>query len=121
MKRMLFAVAALLTAGCAQTEYVRYSDDVVLPDWAEAGPGASDYMANYPDGALADKVAGRAVLLCRLQADRSLQCVVESEEPPGLGFGEAALKVAALYRVRAERAATLSDGPIRVPIRFVPG
>jgi hypothetical protein len=65
--------------------------------FAQTASSQTDQLATfYPSDALAKGIAGQAVLICK--PDRHFkpkQCTVESEEPKGLGFGSAALRVAA--------------------------
>src|SRR5262245_24451526 len=64
---------------------------VVAPDWA-ALPKAKD-MIDYAPAALKEKgLGGEAILRCRVSVKGLLtDCVVQSEKPEGMGFGEAAL------------------------------
>jgi TonB family protein len=73
---------------------------VTQPDWAEA-PTAEMLQQFYPDSAAARASGGRAVLNCRLTAEgRTSNCTVASETPPGLGFGEAAIKISSQLKFR---------------------
>jgi TonB family protein len=128
--------AILLTAGCALPddeeygyedilayEYVRPDDEIVMPGWAERSPSAADVRKVYPETALNQEIEARVVLLCTIQPSRDLVCTVDTEETPGYGFGQAALAVAGLFRVKpAEPDAPTSVGrQVRVPIRFAVG
>ena len=64
-----------------------------MPPWAEKGPKASDYREAYPAAARHRQVIGLVHLACSVRTDRRLDCAVENENPPGMGFGEAALLV----------------------------
>jgi len=56
-------------------------------------PDAS-YSGYYPQQADNESVNGRVVLRCRVTRTYSLEaCVVQSEQPPGYGFGAAALGI----------------------------
>jgi TonB family protein len=64
-------------------------------------PAPEDVADAYPQAARAAGVAtGRGVLACKVQQAGALSCQVQGEEPAGYGFGEAALKVAPLFRVQ---------------------
>ncbi len=64
-------------------------------------PNASDYSRYYPRRARYNGIDGRVVLSCVVQRSLRLQCSVAEENPPGQGFGDAALRIA--RRFRAER------------------
>lgn len=121
------ACAALMTAGCellddedSGYEYVRANDEIVAPAWAERSPTAADIRRVYPEAALDQGITARVILLCTVQPSRDLACTVDSEGTPGYGFGQAALSVSRLFRVKsAEPGAATSVGRnVRVPIRF---
>lgn len=64
-------------------------------------PTGEELAGLYPADAQKQNVGGRAVVNCRiLLSTRLSDCKVESESPPGRGFGEAAIKMALLLRVR---------------------
>jgi protein TonB len=61
-------------------------------------PPVSEIRANHPRAARSRY--GNAALSCVVRLDQRLEdCQVISETPPGLGFGEAALRLADQYRV----------------------
>lgn len=61
-------------------------------------PPVSEIRANHPRAARSRY--GNAALSCVVRLDQRLEaCQVISESPPGLGFGEAALRLADQYRV----------------------
>ena len=70
------------------------------PQWTVL-PEAADFQAGYPKAALAAGVLkGRAVVSCTVAAEGKLSnCSVASEEPAGLGFGEAASAMAPGFRL----------------------
>jgi hypothetical protein len=92
---------------------------IVHPNWAET---PSDRVVNsyFPETALRARQSGRVTLSCDVLDDGALNCRVFAEDPAGFGFGEAALEVAALYRIRTE----LEDGTpargslVRFDVRF---
>jgi hypothetical protein len=91
------------------------------PVWAQA-PDFDAVAKSYPaDGG---GVAGYAVAHCGVQLDGALtNCRMAKEEPARRGFGRAAVKLAAQFRVRPEIMARAPRGePIEVdvPIRFDP-
>jgi len=73
--------------------------------WARQPDGAAVADA-YPEMARRRGVGGRAVLRCLVQASGALDCRPTAEQPPRMGFADAALRVAGRYRASAK----LSDG-----------
>lgn len=78
----------------------------------------------YSEQAQRQGIDARVVLLCQADYDTLVidQCVVERENPAGYGFGEAALKLAATFKL--DKGATPRDGvrkgPRRIPVSFNP-
>jgi TonB family protein len=65
---------------------------------------------------------GRAIVSCAVKHDGSLEdCGVVSEEPAGMGFGEAALKIAAVTAMNpwTAQGTPVEGARIRLPIRLV--
>jgi TonB family protein len=90
-----------------------------LPDWM-VRPTADDISRVYPSAALAKHVEGAATLTCTVDEDGYVfDCVVDTETPPGMGFGNAALEITAYMRMKP---ATDYGVPVRsavtVPIGF---
>ena len=111
------SVAALFLSACANNAMV---DEMPLPQWAERGPSVSDLQGLYPTAAYLNDIAGQVMLNCRILATRKLDCSVEKEDPPGYGFGEAAVNLSRKYVVRssAQDSRLLVGSQIRVPIGF---
>lgn len=90
----------------------------VTPQWVHA-PSGDEMAAVYP--AQAEWKSGRAVLACRLsQTGRPTDCTVAEETPAGLGFGQAALKLAPLLRFTTRDASSKSlvGGTFRIPLAW---
>ena len=121
-RRFVIAVAIVL-AGLAAGCVTRKGDEVSMPPWAEKGPKASDYRAVYPAAARRRQITGLVRLTCTIRTDRMLDCMVESEDPPGLGFGDAAIFVSHAFVVKTEKSdPRLSVGKVvHVPIHFALG
>lgn len=69
-----------------------------LPRWDDA-PSFYAVLDHYPAQARRDRVRGRGVLSCTVNADRRLACTQVLETPLGMGFGAAALALSARFRV----------------------
>jgi protein TonB len=92
------------------------------PDWLRL-PTQAEKLAVYPRAALARRIAGQAAIDCVLDADGYLRgCRVSQESPSGLGFGEAALALAADFRMSplTPAGATVEGARVSVPISFAP-
>lgn len=89
-------------------------------DWLS--PPSADMLARYyPDEAVDRSVSGRVVLQCMVGLEgRPKDCDVESEAPVGMGFSDAALRMAAKeFRFKPEiRAGQPVESQIRVPLQF---
>ncbi len=124
MRPFLLAAAALLVSSCdgrapaptlpakvAPTEIIRE------PVWTRR-PTPAEIEALRPKQAAGFKLSAVANLWCVARADGTLaDCQIDWQDPPGMGFGEAALTGAPLYQI----AATDKLGPVEgrpVEVRF---
>jgi TonB family protein len=83
------------------------------PDWL-IKPSAETISRFYPTAAQAKRIPGKVRISCLVDIDGYLlNCVVVSEEPKDLGFGNAALQISAYFRMRP---ATLYGAPVRSPV-----
>lgn len=109
--RVSFA-AASLEAGVPQ---------IGKPDWS-AFPTMDDFTAVVPPAAKAAKTyKARVVMTCRVAAEGALDdCVVQSEDPAGIGYGAAAQTLSRAFRltVWTEEGLPTVGGRIRMPLRF---
>ncbi|CAN7486842.1 energy transducer TonB [Phenylobacterium sp. LjRoot164] len=91
------------------------------PQWA-ALPTGDQVIAGYPAAAMKANVgAARVVIACDVVEGGQLAgCATQSEEPGGLGFGEAALALAGAFQARPWTAEGLPTvgGRVRIPIRY---
>lgn len=79
-------------------------------------PTAEDMAKFYPEKALDIGKEGGAVLECTVKKDRSLvNCTVASETPEGFGFGDAALKLSTLFRMKSK---AKPGSRLTIPIQF---
>lgn len=88
------AYLGLAIAGLMMGAGAARGADLPDPPWSKA-PSFADFVAAYPPGPKAQKVAGRVELDCPFLASGQLgRCDVVEEKPAGQGFGAAARKVA---------------------------
>jgi len=98
----------------------RQPTTIVNPDW-EQKPSGNEAAQYYPELAQRTGIEGRATVSCLVQADGSLNdCELVSEEPAGQSFGQAALKMVGLFKMKP---ATVGRQPIagarvNIPINF---
>jgi protein TonB len=95
---------------------------ITAPDWASR-PSADDVSRYYPDRAQRLSVSGKAEISCGVLANGKLtNCTIVSEDPPDQQFGDAALKLSKLFKMRPQSkdGVPTSGGTVRIPIRFVP-
>jgi protein TonB len=75
----------------------------------------------YPERALSLEKSGTARMTCKVNADGTLaDCKISSEEPSGLGFGSAALKMASLFKMKPETrdGEPVEGASVTVPVVF---
>jgi hypothetical protein len=69
------------------------------------------------------QIRGKAIITCNVDAFGKLKlCRVEAETPPGLGFGAAALSMAAAFQIRPQslNGKFVEGGEVTIPLRFLP-
>lgn len=88
--------------------------------WAEQ-PDARDFARLYPREALRRGLSGRATLDCVVNESYRLDCEVENEDPPGVGFGAATLRIAEEFRIatHTDSGESTIGAHIRRTIRWV--
>jgi len=91
------------------------------PQW-RAMPTGAEFAKAYPAAATKAGVQGaRVVMLCQVGAEGRLTgCSVESEDPKGFGFDQAALGLAGSFQLKIWTPEGLPaiGGTIRLPIRY---
>ena len=79
-------------------------------------PTAEDMAKFYPDKALEVGKEGGATLRCAVTKARTLaNCTVASESPDGFGFGDAALQLSKLFRLKS---GARPGARVTIPIQF---
>lgn len=96
------------------------SSVITRPDWARK-PSGDDLARYYPDRARRMEVSGRATLSCTVTARGALEgCSVVAESPADMGFGDAAIRLSSLYRMKPKAldGTVVDGGQVTVPIVF---
>jgi periplasmic protein TonB len=110
MRLVVALLLAIVAASTAQALTLR-------PDWIRT-PSGDDILRLYPAKARAEGVTGTAVISCVVRPSGNLrECSVVRQEPSGWGFGEAALRLALVFRLRPPGEGAPPQR-IDVPIRF---
>lgn len=94
--------------------------EVRNPFWLRK-PSGEEFARLFPRLALQRDTEGRATIRCVVSASGMLQdCAVVSEDPAGMGFGDAAMRMAPLFKMSPHtRDGTPVEGvPIVIPISF---
>ena len=116
----LAGVIAVTGAGAVWAANPALPALVGKPDWVEKPTGA-DLVALYPKAAEKAGVSGMVVMDCRVRGDGGLRaCRVRSQNPAQYGFGEAALKMSARFRMRAKDGdgRATAGAAVTIPIKF---
>lgn len=90
------------------------------PQWLRI-PGDEELRRAFPRSAHGKARTGRAVIRCTITEEGTLsECRVLSEDPAGLGSGDAALSLAGRFKMRpkAPDGRPVTDGVVMIPIRF---
>lgn len=112
----LCAAATLCAPAAAQTP--ENAPDV-MPDWLRM-PTRAQLMAVFPTKAIQKGVDGEATIGCKVSIQGALfECIVLSEEPADLGFGQAAIALTPQFLMKP----AMKDGQpvvagVRIPINF---
>jgi len=85
----------------AQTESPPTTPSVIdRLDWARV-PSREDFLRHYPDRASRLRLAGQATIECVVNRLGALDdCALVSETPKDAGFGQAALRLSKLYKMK---------------------
>lgn len=75
----------------------------------------------YPDRAQRLERSGRATISCTVKANGTVAgCSVVSEDPADMGFGDAAIRLSKLFRMRPQTrdGQPVEGASVRIPIAF---
>ena len=117
------ALAVALAPVCAEAASEQGAQRLVSdPVWVRE-PSLGDVLDVYRTQRVPPWKGGHAAIRCRVAANGGLAgCVVASEDPPGVGFGAAALKLAPIFRMRSvgRDGRPVQGAQVTVPIEFAP-
>lgn len=86
-----------------------------------ASPSGDDIARYYPEGAAKRGLHGKAIMQCEVEpADATVRaCRVVFEAPRGEGFGETAIRLAPLFKMKPPAPGQDQPRETRIPLRFV--
>ena len=117
--RIILGLAATGVFFCAVPANAASAPGHTDPGWLKS-PTPEDLRGLWPAEAWKQQLGGRVVLECEVDLQGLVQdCSVKSEDPPGMGFGNAALSLAPKFLFRP---ATESGRPVtsrvNIPVGF---
>jgi protein TonB len=117
LRQTLLALTLLFAGACASGQGDTADNPIRI-----VRPTREDIMREYPPDALARGVSGSATVECEIiRAGLLDHCSILTEDPPGEGFGDAAIRVAFEHYARPDTEGRFAVGrKVRVPIQFTP-
>jgi TonB family protein len=112
---------ALLGAGAVWAAKPAAPFLITQPDWTRK-PTGDEFARFYPAEAMKAGVNGSAVIDCAVATDGRLRnCAIDAQKPARFRFGEAALKMSPLFRMRPMTidGKPTAGGHVTIPILFV--
>lgn len=113
---------ALLVAATVSGQSASAATLITRPAWARE-PSLEDVARYYPDRAQRLGVTGQATIVCMVSAKLTLTgCSVASESPTAYGFGDSALNLSRLYRLKPKTrdGDAVEGGQVEISIDFTP-
>lgn len=91
-----------------------------LADYWVAQPTRDEMISAFPKQAIAERVSGRVGLLCAVGGGGALvECQVQTEEPGGYGFAQAAIRLSGRFRLlETVDGCPTRGGRVGFPINF---
>ena len=93
---------------------------IANPDWSSR-PNGEDVARFYPERAQRLEKTGNVTLQCQVTAKGTVTgCAVLSEDPVDFGFGDAALKLSRLFKMKPkmEDGQAVEGASVKIPIAF---
>jgi protein TonB len=93
---------------------------ITNPDWSSR-PSGEDMARYYPERAQRLEVQGTVLLQCAVTAKGGVAgCTVLKEDPADYSFGEAALKLSRLFKMKPKLAngQAVEGATVKIPIAF---
>ena len=119
MKRVLAMAAAAASVAAATGAAAQHPSVITNPDWLRR-PTIEEIGSVWPAQAMKRRLGGIARLNCEVDLQGLAQdCAVVSEDPPGMGFGGAALALTPKFLFRpGTRDGTPATSRVVIPINF---
>jgi TonB family protein len=112
------ALAVVAATGLTGLAAAAYSQPSHAAQWDQLPTGESVSHA-YPMRALRERVEGRGVVTCTVNARGAMEnCAVSEDTPAGYGFGAAALSLTGSFRLHMQGGPISPGGQVRIPLGF---
>jgi len=122
MRRVWLAMGMAALAGTGVVGATRAQTPpvpvITNPDWLRK-PTADEMLAVWPAEAARRGRGGKATISCIVNVTGALQaCTVVSEDPPGSGFGQAAIMLAGAFKMKPMKVdgKAVAGGTVRIPV-----